>query len=139
MAKASCNGIALEWTMPAAPKIAATTRASDGRGIRTGCASIKMRFQIDEIAMQTTAASTNPTLAFIIRSLLVAVLNMGLFQVFSFLLSYSICFFNSDNKFKASSGVRRFKSTSRSCSTTGCDSAVKIVNCVAGGTAPGDR
>jgi hypothetical protein len=40
----------------------------------------------------------------------------------------STCFFNSANRFKASSGVKRFKSTSRSFSKTGCDSGVKIVN-----------
>lgn len=40
----------------------------------------------------------------------------------------STCFFNSASKFKASSGVKRFKSTSRSFSKTGCESGVKIVS-----------
>src|ERR1022692_4428393 len=40
-----------------------------------------------------------------------------------------ISFFNSASKFSASSGVSRFKSTSRSFSSTGCESGVKMVNC----------
>src|ERR1039457_5386478 len=43
--------------------------------------------------------------------------------------NYSICLFSSASKFSASSGVNRFKSTSRSFSSTGCDSGVKIVSC----------
>ncbi len=40
----------------------------------------------------------------------------------------SICFFSSAKTFKASSGVRWLRSRLRRRSTTGCESAVKIVN-----------
>src|SRR5439155_170006 len=52
---------------------------------------------------------------------------------------HSTCFFSSASKFSASSGVNRFKSTSRSFSSTGCERGVKIVNCGGAGSAPGVR
>src|SRR5438309_124127 len=52
--------------------------------------------------------------------------------VSSVCLCGQICFLSSESKFKASSGVSRFKSTSRSFSSTGCEMGVKIVNCAAG-------
>src|SRR5580692_8308936 len=48
----------------------------------------------------------------------------------SFRHHYSICLFNSASKFSASRGVNRFKSTSRSLSSTGWERGVKMVNCV---------
>src|SRR5579863_8342995 len=54
-------------------------------------------------------------------------------------LGGQLSFFSYASRFNASSGVSPFRSTSRSFSSTGCEIGVKIVNCVGGGDAPGDR
>src|SRR5579864_1006824 len=48
-------------------------------------------------------------------------------------VSYCTCFFNSASKFRASSGVKLFRSTAYSFSSTGCESGVKMVSCAARG------